>query len=294
MIRDVTIPPLFSLIDKGKNLLLLKDEYKDLLLRLGIDDVEAFVRRNQEDARSLQGRTAHPSIPLKEGERIVVRRYSHGGFFRLLTKDLFVSGHRSFRELALTEEVRSCGIPTVQPVGAIHQPVFLLVYRAWLLSFEVPQAINLVDYLRKTDPSSGKGVSYKRRLLRSAGLLIRQFHDAGFFHRDLQLKNILVAADQVLLIDFDRSYRATRLSMRERMRNLLRLNRSVEKWRRRGLPITRTDRWRFFLTYAGNDRAIRQAMRRSLRFHSVGTFFHRVYWTMGRSWFKASRASERS
>jgi tRNA A-37 threonylcarbamoyl transferase component Bud32 len=118
----------------------------------------------------------------------------------------------------------------------------------------------------------------KRKTIRSAGLLIRQFHQAGFFHGDLQLKNILVAGDQLLLIDFDRSYRKTTLSIHERMKNLFRLNRSVEKWRRNGLPITRTDRWRFFLTYAGEDKKTRKAMERALRIYSLRVLLYRIGW----------------
>jgi hypothetical protein len=117
-------------------------------------------------------------------------------------------------------------------------------------------------------------------MIRSVGLLIRQFHQAGFFHGDLQLKNILAAGDQLLLIDFDRSYRKPTLPVKERMKNLLRLNRSVEKWRRLGLPITRTDRWRFFLAYAGDDKKIRVAMAKTLRSYSLRFLFYRLGWAV--------------
>ena len=122
--------------------------------------------------------------------------------------------------------------------------------------------------------------SSKRKTLRSAGLLIRQFHQAGFFHGDLQLKNILIAGDQVLLIDFDRSYRRSNLSIQEKMRNLLRLNRSAEKWIQQGLPLTRTDRWRFFLAYAGDDGRIQEAMKKAFRTYSLRSLFYRLSWTV--------------
>jgi len=110
--------------------------------------------------------------------------------------------------------------------------------------------------------------------------LLQRFHQLGFFHGDLQLKNILIAEDQVFVIDFDRSYRKSILSTRERMKNLLRLNRSVEKWRRFGLPITRTDRRRFFLAYAGQDKAIRKAMERALHTDSLRSLFYRFGWAL--------------
>ena len=86
--------------------------------------------------------------------------------------------------------------------------------------------------------------------------------------------------DRILIIDFDRSYRKPILSTRERMKNLLRLNRSVEKWRRFGLPITQTDRWRFFLAYAGEDKVIREAMKRALRTYSLRFLFYRIGWAL--------------
>jgi hypothetical protein len=64
------------------------------------------------------------------------------------------------------------------------------------------------------------------------------------------------------------------------MKNLLRLNRSVEKWKRLGLPIMRTDRWRFFLAYAGEDVMIRKAMRVALRSYSFRHFLYRMGWAL--------------
>jgi hypothetical protein len=89
-----------------------------------------------------------------------------------------------------------------------------------------------------------------------------------------------VVGDEVLLIDFDRSYRKKALSVKERMKNLLRLNRSVEKWRRIGLPLSRTDRWRFFLAYAGEDALVRKAMERTIRTYSVRHLFYRCGWAL--------------
>ncbi len=54
------------------------------------------------------------------------------------------------------------------------------------------------------------------------------------------------------------------LSNSEVVKNLLRLNRSAEKWIRRGLRITRADRLRFLVAYAGDDFEIREAVRRAL------------------------------
>ena len=281
MFKNIQIPASFSLIEKGKVSLLLKEEYKNLLLARGIDDIKAFLQKSSKTAHYLKGRTPHPSVPLEGGKRMVLRQYSHGGLLRAITGNLYFSGARSFRELALTEEIRSCGVPTILSIGAIHHCIFFPFYQAYFLSVEVPRAVDLIQYFNEIqEPPSPENISAKRRTIRSVGLLIRQFHQAGFFHGDLQLKNILVAGDHLLLIDFDRSYHKSALPVKERMNNLLRLNRSVEKWKRLGLPITLTDRWRFFLAYAGDDKKIREAMEKTLRTYSLRSLFYRFSWAV--------------
>ena len=283
MSKNIRIPPSFSLIEKGKVSLLLKEEYKDLLLDQGIADLKTFLKKGSQTSHYFRGRILHPSIPLEDGKRMVLRQYSHGGLLRALTGKLYLFGMRSFRELAITEEIRSCGIPTIQPIGAIHRSIFPIFYKAYFLSLEVPRAKDLIQYFKEIVASpSRENLLLKRKTIRSVGFLIRQFHKAGFFHGDLQLKNILVAGDQILLIDFDRSYRKPTLPVQKMMKNLLRLNRSVEKWKRRGLPITRTDRWRFFLAYAGDDQKIREVMARTLRTYSLRFLFYRLGWTVER------------
>jgi tRNA A-37 threonylcarbamoyl transferase component Bud32 len=273
------VPPSFSPIKKDKSTLLLKEKYRDLLLKEGIEDPKDFLERKRQGSSYMEGRSFHPSVPIPGGQKIVLRHYSHGGLLRFLTRDLYLFGSRSFQELALTEAVRSCGIPTVEPVGAVRRRVFATFYRADLLTIEIPDARNLTQFFQEigSRPSPEK-LRFKRKTIRSAGHLLRQFHRAGFFHGDLQLKNMLVSGDRVLVIDFDRSYRKESLSIGERVKNLLRLNRSAEKWRRFGLPITRTDCWRFFTTYAGDDAEIRKAARRVLRTYSIRYLLYRMGW----------------
>jgi 3-deoxy-D-manno-octulosonic acid kinase len=283
MFEKISTPPSFSLVQRGKAFLLLHEKYKDFLLQEGIEDVETFLQRYRETSKYLSGRTLHPSIPIKDGERLVIRRYSHGGLLRALTRNLYLFGSRSFRELALTEEILSCGISTIQPIGAIHQLIVSPFYKAYLLSLEVPQATDLIQYFEgiSLQPSPEK-LLFKRRAIRSAGRLLREFHQAGFFHGDLQLKNILVAGDRTLLIDFDRSCRKKLLLNKEKMRNLLRLNRSVEKWKRHGLRITWTDRLRFFRAYADDDVEIWEAIQRAFRTYPLRLFLYRLGWSVDR------------
>jgi tRNA A-37 threonylcarbamoyl transferase component Bud32 len=266
---------------KDKVSFLIREEYKDILLEQGIEDFESYLKRCRQSPNYLKGRTLHPSIPIRGDERVVLRQYLHGGLFRDFNRSLYLFGSRSFQELALTEEIRSCGIPTVQPIAAIHRFILWPLYQAYFLSVEIPHSKDLIQYFWEigTHPSR-ENILLKRKTIRSAGLLLQHFHQLGFFHGDLQLKNILVAGDRLFLIDFDRSFRKKSLSMGERMKNLLRLNRSAEKWRSLGLPLHRTDRWRFFSAYAGRDETIQKAMRKAIRTYSIRRLFHRCGWAL--------------
>jgi hypothetical protein len=281
MLRNIPIPPSFSLIKKANIFLLLNEEYQDLLLQQGIEDTDTFVARYAGGKQHSGGRSLHPSIPLREGQRMVLRRYLHGGLLRAVTRDLYALGSRSFRELALTEEIRSAGIPTIRPIGAVHQSFIFPFYRAYLLTLEVPGAVNSIEFFQDIGSHPvGEVLALKRKIIRVAGRLVRQFHDSGFFHADLQLKNFLIADHHVLLIDFDRSLRMKNLPERMRMKNLLRLNRSVDKWKRKGLPVTFSDRLRFFLAYAGEDPKARDVLRKTLSTYSFSTLLHRWRWTL--------------
>jgi serine/threonine protein kinase len=281
MLKGFIIPASFSLINKGKVLLLLKEEYKDHLLGLGIEGPEDFPKKSHGTTFHLGGRRPHPSIPMTGGKRVVFRSYSHGGLFRAFTRNLYLFGSRSFQELALTEEIRSCGIPTLQPLGAIQRFVFFRFYEAYFLSLEIPHAMDLVQFFQRIGPHpTPQDLILKRKMIRSAALLLRQFHQSGVFHGDLQLKNILVSGDQPLIIDFDRSYRKPGLSAKERAKNLFRLNRSAEKWRHLGLPVTRTDLWRFLGAYTDDDPGILKLMRRKLRTYPIRIFVYRIGWML--------------
>lgn len=273
------IPPSFLLIKKGNLSILLKENYKDLLFISDEKYLKNLILSQQSFAFYFEGRRPYPSILLNNGQRVIIRKYHHGGIFGNFGKDLYLFGSRAFKELILTEEVRACGIPTSEPVCAIHQSIFPFFYKAYLLSLEIPDAHDLKRFLIEIGKElSPQNLIIKRRIIRSIGSLVKKFHDNGFFHRDLQLKNILVSRGQTFIIDFDRCYRKSQLSLKQKINNILRLKRSVEKWKRTGLPVTRTDQMRFFLSYIEGDLTIRSSIKKALHFYKLLYPIHQLSW----------------
>jgi len=292
MAKKISPPPHFLLIKKGKLSLLVRENYKRWVLEYWEDNIKKLLPSQKRPNHYLAGRKRYPIITFPEGQRVVIRQYSHGGVLQFFTRDLFLSGTRSFDELILTEEIRLSEIPTVTPVAAVHQVLIPPFYRPYLLTLEIPGALNLVQYVEEGGSKPiGEALLHKRKTIRSAGLLLKKFHQAGFYHGDLQLKNFLVLKDQVFLIDFDRSYRKPSLTSKERTKNLLRLNRSVDKWKEFGLSLSQTDRLRFFYAYAGEEATLFEEMRKALRYYSVFLFFHRLLWKIQKVLKKLRRGS---
>jgi hypothetical protein len=212
--------------------------------------VNTFLADESQNMSSFHGREPLRSLNLKNGETALFRAYHHGGFFRAVTKRVFFTWPpRPFRELAITEEVRRRGVATVEVYGACVAPLGGPFYRGWLVTKELKQAQDLWTALQ-----SG--------LVRRAGAdlvwaavarTLKRLHGEGIYHRDLNLRNILVRTEsdgvKGYIIDFDRAILILgRLPAELARKNLNRLLRSVCKLDPRRELFSETD-WKSFLSY---------------------------------------------
>ena len=284
------LPHGFSLIKMGKAELVIRDLYKDRLMEREIHNPEALFHRQMDKAQFMEGRGPLVSLPMDEkgSERMVIRHYEHGGIFRALTKDLFLVGSRPFRELVITEMARRAGLPTMEILAAIKRWAFWPFYKGDLVSKEIPNSVDLIQYFTRWGKAGGqKHLGEKRDLIRQAGRLVREMHEVGIYHSDLHLKNFIVeigegALGSLHIIDFDRSLIIHPLASNKWFANLLRLDRSVEKWRAKGLWITRTDRLRFLRSYLQGDQERKAFVRRYLRKYPRRRRIYRLGWAIER------------
>jgi len=136
---------------------------------------------------------------------LVLRHYLRGGWAAKLSRRHYlfttVSRSRPFREYHLLARLFEQGLPVPRPVAALCESQGLRSTGS-ILTMRIPSAKTLADIL----PGNKDSVNLDAGFWESAGQCIRQFHDAGVWHADLNARNILLDAElKVFLIDFDRA-----------------------------------------------------------------------------------------
>ncbi|NNE06767.1 MAG: 3-deoxy-D-manno-octulosonic acid kinase [Xanthomonadales bacterium] len=158
--------------------------------------------------------------------RAALREYRRGGWPARVSRDryLFLGFQRSrpFREFHLLARLFVDGLPVPAPLAARCER-HGMYYRGALMTRLLPDTTTLAEWLLNPH-------HHGEALLECVGRVIRTFHAGGVDHADLNVRNILVNADDqaVYLVDFDRStYRPGHRVNGDK--NIRRLERSVQK-----------------------------------------------------------------
>jgi len=231
----------------------------------------AFLRA-LEDAPIVSGKGRGGIKMLEaEGWKLVARKYTHGGLFRMFTGDLFFAPQRATAEAEILSYLRDTGFPVVVPFCVVIEERGL-AKRLHLVTILEDDAVDLLGYLRSAS---------RRQRLRIAMRLAEalwRLERTGVFHPDLHLNNVLVTAEQKLLfLDFDRACRKA-IGRHDTESMFRRLSRFADKMERQDrFSATRLEKTLFLRTYArlsGVDLTkslARSATRAALR-HRIGWF----------------------
>ncbi len=214
--------------------------------------------KDEAERGAFRGRGRLSRLKLRDSEIALIRPYRHGGFFRHLLRGIFFTWPpRPFRELAITEEVRRRGIPTVEVLAACVRPTWGPFYRGWLVTRQLEGGQDLWTAIQG-------GVVRQtgaKNVFNAVAATLRDLHRQGIYHRDLNLKNILVRCEpdgvKGYIIDFDRAM----LFLGEvpsdlARRNLQRLLRSAHKLDPKQQYVSAHDWKRFVESYHGNPAAL--------------------------------------
>ncbi|MFN3531553.1 MAG: lipopolysaccharide kinase InaA family protein [Candidatus Brocadia sp.] len=240
-------PTSFSIVKRGDTTFFVKEGYKDAILSMSLD--KNFPRIGKKDDTNRKfGRGICLSVPATKNstERFVVRNYRHGGLLGKLFGGVFYDGNRPLNEVFLNEIAARKGVPSAEVIAIAKRKLWCVFYKADFISKEIPGAVDLVQFLKESSPALIQ--KSKKSIIFALVRLIRNMHDAGIFHADLHLKNILLKGDtngefQAYIIDLDKSVVLKELNIEHRIKNLLRLDRSLEKlrWLSGAIKISQKD-----------------------------------------------------
>lgn len=275
----------FHLVQEGRTQILVDPHFHEWLRKMGFEKVgEIFERTHIDPDRGGRHGLRLFCPDGRSDHRFIIRHYGRGGLLRRLLGDCFLFGSRPFREILITEEVRRRGVPTVEAVAALHHRIWGPFYRGQLITKEIPGTRDLVSVFQSLGKAPSKKESaLKREIIGEAGRTIRFMHDRRIYHGDLNLKNLLAQASnldgpKVYIIDFDRSKIMGKFSTKRKVKNILRLNRSAEKLKAKGLRISYTDKTRFLHAYAQDNEEVILSVRRYLRNYRLHTRLYRIGW----------------
>lgn len=161
---------------------------------------------------------------VSQGEReFVLRHYVRGGLAGRIVRDSYLwlgeRQTRSFAEWYLLAKLIKLGLPVPRPAAARYLRSGL-TYQADLLTVRLPGIRSLADRILEApgDPAFWAGL----------GRAVRQFHDAGVYHADMNAYNVQIdQSDQMILLDFDRGKFLQPGVWRQK--TLARLHRSLKK-----------------------------------------------------------------
>ena len=165
------------------------------------------------------------------------------------------------------------------------------LFKCRLVTKEIAKSIDLIEFLLHS--KENQLLKQKRQIINKLAKAVNDMHDLGIYHADLHLKNILVQSDaggrvNVYIIDLDKSKQYEKISFQRRMKNIMRLNRSVAKLRRKNrdvfrkkFPVSKTDRIRFLKKYIELDSESVKPLRYYIQSYNNTHAFHRLWWRVG-------------
>jgi len=175
------------------------------------------------------------------GVPMVLRNYRRGGLVGRVLHDQYLrfgtQNSRSFREFKILWQLHQEGFPVPRPAAAWFEP-HGIYYRAALMTLRIADVETLGHRLIHNGLDAVNWLAL--------GRLIRQFHQRGVYHADLNGHNILLDdGGKMYLLDFDRA--SIRRGSLWKKANLRRLRRSIKKIHNDDHSGFENNNWRAFL-----------------------------------------------
>lgn len=244
-------------LKRGRWRVKIKKGYQQLLLKLGLEDPNDLFEK--EGARLLDDSERSNIFSLRvNGRRIVLKEYKPRGIRKAWTN--LYRPSKAMREFVLGNKLLKMGIPVAEPWAVGEKRNLRRLNKCFLITEELYQAKNLSHYVNGLHlPLDKERIKKKRAFVRSLARSIREIHNKGFTHGDLNTSHIMVRGDRFYYLDFENARLKKWASDFRWVKDLSRLNESMPSY------ITRTDKLRFYKEYAQGNQAKENKKRRYLK-----------------------------
>lgn len=226
----------------GTNMVFVDGEMRQFMKSAGLSSIDDFTQiKNAEIVRQRSTSTLQRAVITHNNcnECVYIKTYDYMKMPLMRRLGPEKAGREAGNYLAM----RDCGMSVPDLIGyGSHRRVGLL-RKSFLITRECRDCVNLEQWL-KSHPK-------RRRLLNSSARQILQMHKCGFFHIDLQFRNIMVDSSfNLVLLDSPRGGLRTSHAAIEygRLRDLSSLYKDARRL------ISRSDMLRWFFAYSGADR----------------------------------------
>lgn len=246
--------------------LIIRDEYEGALLRLGIEDIEGLLKRPEVQVIDDVDKSVVVSLPLgcpHDQERIAIKRYDKPTLKKKL-KDIFRVS-KAIREWRIGNRLWERSIPVALPLAVGEKRRWRVLKDSLLISREIEGACQLRQYiLTFKPPLTAESRWGKREMIVFLAEELRGVHDKGFFHGDLNSSHIMVKRGEgkrptFYFVDFENSRLGGKVFIRQRVKELARLNESMPDF------ITRVDKVRFFKVYSKSNELMKRKRKELLK-----------------------------
>lgn len=220
------------------------------------DAAQSLNKKNLASFRSrLQFDIDAPGSP--QPTTVFLKRYDAPPAATQLRGWLAARGRKScaMHEYAAMNALTAAGIGAPRPICCGEQWGILFERRSFILTVRIPDAKALERKLPRcfSVPATKENLRRRREFIMRLARFIKQFHETGYRHRDLYFSHIFYGdKGGFFLIDLARVFRPLVLGRRFRIKDLAQVYYSAP-----GRYFSRTDRLRFYLTYAGRSRLTR-------------------------------------
>lgn len=205
----------FRVYQTVKTLTLVDDAYVEFISPDLLHGLLISMQTEENNESTVVGRGAVRTLPLREAEQAVVRRYIRGGVMEKLLHDKFLclpplksARIRPVKELRILQHLFERGAAVPVPIASHSEFSGIgFWYQGLLVTKQILNAENLLAFALQRNAPRQLDQQVLQDLCLRAGTEAARMLTYGVMHADLHPGNVLFqGGSKVFLIDFDKAY----------------------------------------------------------------------------------------